>query len=133
VTVSDYAPEALALCRRNAQANGTAEPRALRLNWRQPPEALFDRAGDGFPVVLAADVLYEERDVDPLLALLGRIVAPDGLLWLAEPRRRVSLLFLARAGAAGWERDTELHHGPWPDPKDADVVVGVHRLRRARP
>ena len=130
LTVADYASDALAFCRHNALRNAGREPRTLQLNWRRPEPALFDLAGAGFPVVLAADLLYETRDVDPLLVLLNRVVAPDGLLWLAEPGRAVACRFLEAASAAGWQAESDTHPGPWPDPKDAGVVVGLHRLRR---
>jgi hypothetical protein len=81
--------------------------------------------------VLAADVLYEERDIEPMLDLVDKLVAREGLLWLAEPGRRVAQLFLELAATAGWQRESETDAGPWPDPKDEDVAVGVHRLRRS--
>ena len=71
------------------------------MNWRDPGPRLDD-AGDGFPVVLAADVLYERRDVDPLLALVERVVARDGELWLTEPGRPPAARFLKLIGARGW-------------------------------
>src|SRR5215207_1919981 len=67
--VTDYSPEALAICSLNAVEQAGVEPETLRVNWRDTG-ARLDDAGDGFPVVLAADVLYERRDVDPLLALI---------------------------------------------------------------
>lgn len=132
LTVADYSSTALLLCRLNALRNAGREPAALLLNWRDPSAELFALAGGGFPVVLAADVLYEARDVEPLLALVGRIVAPGGLLWLAEPGRPVAARFLEGAGAAGWLADVPpaQHAGPWPDPKDEGVVVHLHRLVR---
>ena len=130
LTVADYAPEALLLCRYNALRSAGREPATVRINWRRPAPSLFARVGAGFPVVLAADVLYEARDVEPLLALVARLVAPDGLLWLAEPGRPAARRFLDAARSAGWRGTTETHPGPWPDPKDARVVVGIHRLRR---
>lgn len=130
LTVTDYAEEALLLCRANARANAAREPATMRINWRQPPEELFELAGEGFPIVLAADVLYESRDVQPLLQLAGRLVAPNGLLWLAEPGRPVAARFLELARDAGWDGISEKHSGPWPDPNDARVEVGLHRLRR---
>jgi predicted nicotinamide N-methyase len=133
LVAADYAPEALDLCRLNALRNAGREPATLRLNWRRPDAALFDLAPGGFPVVLAADVLYERRDVDPLLALFDRLVAPDGVLWLAHPGRPPAERFAAALGDAGWSGPTEHHPGPWPDPKDAAVVVQLYRLRRWSP
>ena len=128
--VADYSPESLLLCRLNALRNAGRQPGALQVNWRRPGWPLFRLAGGGFPVVLAADVLYEGRDAAPLLDLVGRLVAPGGLFWLAEPGRPVAGRFLAAARDAGWLGETETHDGPWPDPKDKGVVVSVHMLRR---
>ena len=131
LTVTDYAPEALTLCRYNALVNAGAEPAAaVQLNWRSPDPEFMRLAGAGFPVVLVADGLYETRDIEPLLALSERIVAPGGLLWLAEPGREVATRFLERARAEGWDGPSGEHAGPWPDAADEGVRVGLHQLRR---
>lgn len=129
LTATDYSAESLLLCRYNTLRLTGREPATLRLNWREPNRRLFDLAGPGYPLVLAADVLYESRDVEPLLALTSRLVAPDGLLWLAEPGRPPAKRFLDAARDAGWRIESETHAGPWPDPKDAGVIVGLHRLQ----
>jgi predicted nicotinamide N-methyase len=129
--VTDYSPEALALCSLNALEQAGTQPRTLRVNWRNPGSNLHG-AGDEFPVVLAADVLYEGRDVDPLVALVEQVVAPDGELWLAEPGRPPAAQFLGSIGARGWIKESERCPGPWPDPEDnrKGIVVTIHRLRR---
>lgn len=127
---ADYSAAALLLCRYNAVRNAGREPETALVNWRAPLPGRLDRAPDGWSVVLAADVLYESRDVEPLLAVLGRLVAPGGLLWLAEPGRPPARRFREAARSAGWEETSVSHAGPWPDPADEGVVVGVHRLRR---
>jgi predicted nicotinamide N-methyase len=130
LTVADYSPESLLLCRYNARVNSGREPAALQINWRDPSEELRTLAGAGFPVVLAADVLYESRDIEPLLDLVVWLVAPDGLLWLAEPGRNVAARFIEEATGRGWRDTLSFHAGPWPDPRDANVAVTVHQLRR---
>jgi predicted nicotinamide N-methyase len=57
--------------------------------------------GGDYDLVLAADVLYEERNVEPLLGLLPRL-APEVLL--AEPGRPHATAFLERA-REGWRID----------------------------
>ena len=57
--------------------------------------------------MLAADVLYERRDVEPLLALVERVVAPGGELWLAEPGRPPAARFLESIRARGWIEESE--------------------------
>jgi predicted nicotinamide N-methyase len=127
---ADYSPESLLLCRFNALRIAAREPETIQLNWRQPSPNFLTLAGNGFPIVLAADVLYESRDVEPMLQFMARTVAPGGLLWLAEPGRPPAARFLSAAEDAGWSRASTSDAGPWPDPKDAGVVVGLHKMWR---
>jgi predicted nicotinamide N-methyase len=75
VLAIDWAEDAVELLRRNAARNSVALRAEVR-DWR-----VFDGS---FDVVLAADVLYEQRNVEPLLALLPRLTAE---VLLAEPGR----------------------------------------------
>jgi predicted nicotinamide N-methyase len=130
--VTDYSTDALALCALNTLSEAGVEPAALRMNWRQANAELRRRVDGGFPIVLAADVLYEARDVEPLLDLAPRLVAPTGELWLAEPGRPPASRFLDAMRERGWQITSERYPGPWPDPEDnrKGIVVGLHRLRR---
>ena len=87
--------------------------------WDAAPEPL----GPPWPLVLASDVLYEERNVAPLLALLPRLVAAAGEVWLADPGRAPAAGFLT-AAAESWRIDAIPHDGP--------AHVTVHRLRAAQ-
>jgi predicted nicotinamide N-methyase len=129
--VSDYSDGSLRLCQLNCLINADDEPERIQFNWRDPSPIFFEVAGGGFPVILGADVLYERRDVEPLLNLLDRILLPGGLFWLAEPGRHVARQFVARALEEGWTvEDEQRHEGPWPDEKDAGVTVTLRQLRR---
>jgi predicted nicotinamide N-methyase len=97
---TDWAPEALELLERNAARNGIAL-RTARVDWREP-EALLREAS--FDLVLGADLLYEERNVEPLLDLLPRLIRPPhpagtggGEAWIADPGRAAAEAFFARA------------------------------------
>lgn len=98
VLATDWAEEAVALLRRNARRNGARLAAAI-VDWAQP-DALVAQAP--FDLVVAADVLYERRNVDQLLALLPRL---GGEVLLADPDRPFTSGFLERAGAAGWRVD----------------------------
>ena len=74
VTATDWAVDAVDLLRENATRNGL-ELVVERRDWREPWPARFD-------LVLAADVLYERRNVEPLVARLGEL-APLTILALA--------------------------------------------------
>ena len=131
LTVTDYASAALLLCRLNTLRNAGCAPRTLQLNWLCPRPVLFRLARQRFPLLLAADVLYDARDVAPLLDLMERLVAPHGSFWLAEPGRQTAARFVAAARGGGWRDEVTEHHGPWSDRLDQGVVVNVHRLQRA--
>jgi predicted nicotinamide N-methyase len=83
-----------------AMAAGNAERNRVRLDtlvasWAAP-EPIVERGP--FDLVLASDVLYEERNVLPLLEALDTLVGPAGEVWLTDPRRRHTPAFLELAG-----------------------------------
>ena len=108
-TLTDWAPEAIVAAGDNAARNDVAIE-AFVCDWRAP-EVLVARAP--WDVVLLADVLYEERNVAPLLALLPRLGAE---VLLADPGRATAQPFLAAA--------TE----DWSVTTTRDARVHVHRL-----
>jgi len=89
VTASDWAEDAVDLLRENAAGNRLALRAEVR-DWREPWPERFD-------VVLAADVLYERRNVEPLLERL-RELAPVAYIGLAG--RPYEAEFLGKAGSA---------------------------------
>jgi len=96
VLATDWAPAAIDLLRENARRNGATLETAL-VRW-EAPEALLERAP--FDLVLAADVLYERRNVPLLAGLLPRL---GGEVLLADPGRPPLEDFLARTGSV-WAR-----------------------------
>jgi len=130
LTVSDYAADALTLTRiTTLRHTGRELDSAVQHNWRSMPQTQTP-IRERFPVVLAADVLYERRDIDPLFTTIDRLLAEDGLLWLADPHREPAGIFLDRLLARGWRVATTHWNGPWPDPKDANVTVRTHLITR---
>jgi predicted nicotinamide N-methyase len=88
VTATDWAAEAVELLRENAARNGLRLHAEVR-DWREPWPERFDLA-------LAADVLYERRNVEPLLERL-RELAPVAYVGLAG--RPYEAEFLRNAGS----------------------------------
>ena len=115
VLATDWAAAALTLARENAARNG-ATVAVEQVAW-QRPDAVVARAP--WDLVLAADVLYEQRNVDDLVPLLGRLGRE---VWLADPGRRTLPAFLERMEGA-W------HLTATQDPVTPSVTV--HRFRRA--
>lgn len=81
VTFSDYDAAALKFAAKNAQINGLRQFHTLPLDWRYPPKNMT------VPLVLAADVIYESRNISPLLNLLNTVMGPTGECWLSDPDR----------------------------------------------
>lgn len=96
VTFLDWAPEAEGLVERGCAHLGLPAPRFVTADWRRPPADLgrFDR-------VLAADVLYEARNAEPVAAFLRTHLAPGGEAWLSDPGRRHASDFPEVAEVAG--------------------------------
>jgi predicted nicotinamide N-methyase len=117
VLATDWAPEALDLVAINAEANRITLKTAL-LDWSVEPSNLPPCV-----LVLAADVLYEERNSGPLLRLLETTVGEDGYALVADPGRRHAAAFFAAATAAGWS----VEHVPSDELRNG----GIRRLRKA--
>jgi predicted nicotinamide N-methyase len=87
VLATDWSEDAVASAGDNAARNGAKLETAVA-RWSDP-EPLLERAP--WQLVLAADVLYERRNVDELLALLPRL---SNRLLLADPGRPPAKRFL---------------------------------------
>jgi predicted nicotinamide N-methyase len=119
VLATDWSPDAVAFAAVNASRNGAALRTAV-CSWTSPQPLLDEAPWD---LVLAADVLYEARNVDALLELLPRLVRASGEVLLADPGRRPAERFLhaTASNASGWRRQSA---------RDASLrQVTVHRLR----
>ncbi len=81
VTFSDYDPTALRFAADNARLNGFTEFTTLRLDWRHPPTDLR------VPVLLGSDLVYERRNLEPLVTLIGQVLAPGGVCLLTDQER----------------------------------------------
>ena len=90
VLATDWSADAIELARGNARRNELELETAV-VRWSEPDPLLARAPWD---LVLAADVLYELRNVDELLALLPQLGAE---ILLAEPGRPHAKTFLARA------------------------------------
>ena len=81
VTFSDYDATALRFAADNARNNDFDGFRLLQLDWRHPP------AGLRIPVLLASDLIYELRNVTPLVAFIKQVLLPGGLCLLTDQDR----------------------------------------------
>lgn len=120
VLATDWSADAVAFAAANAQRNGLDVQTAVA-DWAHPAELV---AAAPWDFVIASDVLYERRNGDLLLALLPRLVAPGGEVWIADPGRLPAQAFFESTDdlfERRQVRDREL------------ATVTVHRMRRRAP
>jgi predicted nicotinamide N-methyase len=123
VLATDHNGAALDFATHNARTNLGREPTTTLLDW-------FSPGLDGLPpfdLVLAADVLYERRNVWVLADLVPKLLAPGGEALLADPRRPPAPSFIEAMEARGFRVSTE---GSIVDQGDREVRVLLHRIRR---
>jgi predicted nicotinamide N-methyase len=102
VTFSDYDATALEFAARNARANGFTDFDTLQMDWRYPPEGLR------FPLILASDLIYEMRNVAPLVALIKRLLEPGGVCLLTDQDRVPSHVLRETLAAEGLPFTTQV-------------------------
>jgi predicted nicotinamide N-methyase len=95
VTFSDYVPLAVELALENAARNGFANAKGIVLDWRQPID-------ERFPFIVAADVTYDRANLDLLLDVLDRMLAPGGEAWFGDAGRSPAEDFCERSRKRGW-------------------------------
>jgi predicted nicotinamide N-methyase len=115
VLATDWSRDAVELAGQNAARNA-AQLDTLVCSWERP-EPLIERGP--WDVVLAADVLYEQRHVPLMVDLLTRLAGDRGEVWIADPGRRAEEPFL-EAARERW--DVQSHRDP------DHHSVRVHRL-----
>jgi predicted nicotinamide N-methyase len=122
VTATDHYRAALDFTRYNARTNLGLEPETRLLDWHTP---YAEDLGGPFDLVLAADVLYERRNVSALAALIPTLLAPGGEILLADPRRKDAPAFLEIMEERGFRSSAEEGYIV-PSPR---IGVLVHWLR----
>ncbi len=102
VTFSDYDATALEFAANNATANGFLDFETLQIDWRDVPEGL------SFPLILASDLVYEPRNVEPILAMISKILTPDGLCLMTDQDRIPSQLLRDNIEKYGFSFKTQV-------------------------
>ncbi|MFN9717480.1 MAG: class I SAM-dependent methyltransferase [Planctomycetota bacterium] len=95
VTMTDYDPRAIQVAGHNARRNGFVDFETQQLDWRHPLPRRY-------PIILGCDLLYEERNLEPILNLLDVMLDSGGECWLADGGRRHATHFLSLARDRGY-------------------------------
>jgi len=90
VLATDYSLEALRFARYNGLKN-RVNLVYEKLDWR------LVQCSKQFDLLFAADVLYERVNLLPIAMAIDKLLKPDGVAYLADPRRRLAEQFLELA------------------------------------
>lgn len=122
VTFSDYDLTAVAFAMRNAKLNGFPFASARPFDWRDPPTDLQ------VPLVFGADLIYQERNFEPLLNTLETVLQPRGECWLTDADRPTAPGFLQALESKRWTiRRRAMRAG---SPGQARVKGTLYRIHR---
>jgi predicted nicotinamide N-methyase len=102
VTFSDYDATALTFAADNARLNGCTDFDLLQMDWRCVPADLR------VPVVLASDLIYELRNVEPLVDLIQQVLLPGGVCLLTDQDRVPSHIVRQRLTEQGMTYTTQM-------------------------
>lgn len=108
VTATDYDEDALAFTRENGRLNDVGDIRTRLLDWRHP--SLLQR----FDRILAADVLYEVRNHQPVIDLVRQLLSGEGVALVVDPDRKAARTFEDTLAHAGLEWQTCSLHTTQP-------------------
>jgi predicted nicotinamide N-methyase len=122
VTFSDYDATALRFAADNASLNGYDQFTTLQMDWRFPPQHRQ------WPVILAADLIYELRNVDPIVELIKQLLTPDGLCLVTDQDRVPSYILRDTLTAEGLPFTTQLMRAG--EPGGRRVKGTLYRIRK---
>jgi predicted nicotinamide N-methyase len=80
VTFSDYESKAVDLALFNARRAGYTQASGMVIDWRTPPDRQF-------PWLWGCELLYENRNHEPLLQLTHTMLSPGGTAWFVDGGR----------------------------------------------
>jgi len=123
VTFSDYDATALRFAADNARINGYEGFQILQMDWRYPPADLR------VPLLLASDLIYELRNVEPLVRLIKQVLLPDGLCLLTDQDRIPSHALRETLSHEGFDFTTQVVRAG--EPGGRRVKGSLYRIRWA--
>lgn len=118
ITLTDYDLTALEFAKKNAETNAAPGtfPKVEPLDWRAPPDKKY-------PLILGADLLYEERTIEPLIGLIRACLAPEGEAWISDPDRKNGKKFGERVHELGMVREAVAVHAFETDGRRIDGTL----------
>jgi predicted nicotinamide N-methyase len=101
VVFTDYDLCALHFAARNARLNGFDNFQTRQIDWRHPPDDLR------VPCILASDLIYEVRNVVPVVRFMKTVLLPGGTCLMTDQDRIPAELFRTTLAEEGLKFTTE--------------------------
>jgi predicted nicotinamide N-methyase len=108
VIFSDCDATALHFAQLNARDNGFDQFELRQLDWNDPPPELR------VPVLLASDLIFELRNVVPLVKFIKKVMLPNGICLMTDQDRVPAHLLRETLAAEGLTFRTKIVHGGEP-------------------
>jgi len=90
VLFSDYEKQSLEFCRKNFYLNFKSYPETELIDWRKI------KTNQSFEIIIASDVLYETRFIDPFLNAIENMCKTGGFVYITEPNRTIAKPFFKK-------------------------------------
>jgi len=127
VTQTDHDALALAVARRNGDANGITGIVQLVADWRSWEHAPC------YDLIIGADIVYDQSVHADLARIFTRNLAPGGRIVLADPDRPRTLGLLATLEDAGWRLALEIMAVAGLPPARNSATVDISIFTATRP
>jgi len=85
VTITDYQQDILNFSRISAQINKLYSLRCQLLDWHKPEDL------GKFDLIIGSELIYHKRLFEPLINVMKKYLAPEGIIYLAQDSGRKSL------------------------------------------
>ncbi|MBI5863186.1 MAG: class I SAM-dependent methyltransferase [Planctomycetes bacterium] len=124
VIASDYDDDALAFVAENARRNGLPPPITRFVDWREfYPDLELDR-------IVAAEVLYEPRNLMPIAQFIRNHLKPGGQAWIVDQNRSTADPFEEIAHRCGLAVECRSCERPVPE-IGRSVAGRIFQIRHA--
>lgn len=121
---ADFEPLALKAAELNLLQNAPDHAVDVRLmDFRDRPRARW-------PLIIAADVIYEKRFIEPLADFLCQAMEEDGRIILAEPNRLIAVPFFEALTARGFHYT---RHSRSASLYDRTVEISIYEITKKKP
>ena len=118
---TDYENDALELARKNFLQNRIRQPDFQYLDWRDP------QLSGKYEIIIASDILYEERFFNPLYELFNKHLERHGCVIIAEPNRKIALSFFEKLKNVGYQYEIQFEE---VDQDRKNIIVSVYRITK---